>query len=129
MNKDLNLNSFAALIGIDWADQKHDFCLKDNHTKDIEYSKFLHKPAAIEEWALSLRKRFNGQKIAIALELKTGPLVHALLRYDFIVIVPISPQALAKYREVFPKVEPRMIQAMLILLLIFSLAIQTDLNP
>jgi len=99
--KILNIDTFAALIGIDWADTKHDICLQAKGANKLVYSQIQHKPEAIETWALSLRKRFEGEKIAIALELKSGPLVHALLCYDFITLVPICPKGLSKYRESF----------------------------
>jgi len=55
----------------------------------------------LTEWALALQKRFHNKPIAICLELKAGPVVHALLKYSFIVIYPVPPKALAKYREAF----------------------------
>jgi transposase len=39
--------------------------------------------------------------IAIALELAQGPIVYALQKYDFLVLFPINPSTLAKYREAF----------------------------
>jgi len=92
---------FAACIGLDWADRKHDFCLKTSESETLEYGIFEHTPEFIEEWALSLQKRFNGQPVAICLELKAGPLVYALLKYSFIVLFPIPHKALSKYREAF----------------------------
>lgn len=92
---------YAAYIGLDWADTKHDICLKVSGEKTLEYTTIEHTPEAIEEWVLSLQERFNNQPIAICLELKTGPIVYALLKYAFITLFPIAPSALAKYREVF----------------------------
>lgn len=45
---------FAAFIGLDWANQKHDFCLKCTDSESLEYGVFQHTPEAIDEWALSL---------------------------------------------------------------------------
>jgi transposase len=92
---------FVAHIGLDWADCKHDFCLKPSDSEQFEYGCISHTPESIEEWALALQKRFNNQPIAICLELKAGPIVYALLKYNFIVLYPIPPKALAKYREAF----------------------------
>jgi transposase len=39
--------------------------------------------------------------MAVALELCKGPLVYALQKYDFLVIFPVNPSTLAKYREAF----------------------------
>lgn len=92
---------YAAYIGLDWADQKHDFCLKYNDTENLEYGVFKHTPESIDEWAFSLQERFNNQPVAIYLELKAGPVVYALLKYNFIVLFPVPPKALSKYREAF----------------------------
>ena len=92
---------YAASIGLDWADQKHDFCLQPSGTESFEYGILQHSPESIDEWALSLQKRFNNQPVAICLELKAGPVVYALLKYNFIVLFPVPPKALAKYREAF----------------------------
>ncbi len=57
----------------------------------MEYGIFEHTPESIEEWAPSLQKKFNNQPVAICLELKSGTLVYALLKYNFIVLFPIHP--------------------------------------
>ena len=92
---------FIAQIGLDWADQKHDFCLQSSDSDVCEYGTIRHTPESIEDWALALQKRFHNQPVAICLELKAGPVVYALLKYNFIVLFPISPKALSKYREAF----------------------------
>jgi len=92
---------FAALIGLDWADKKHDICLLDQQQTKEEYSVIKHNPEAIHEWALALQERFKNEPIAICLELKAGPVVYALLKYSFITLFPISPKALSKYRDSF----------------------------
>ncbi len=42
-----------------------------------------------------------GGTIAVALELSKGPIVYALQKYDFIVLFPVNPSTLAKYRQAF----------------------------
>jgi len=59
-----------------------------------------HRPEAIEQWARALHQRFGGP-IAVCLEMAKGPLVHALQRYGFLVLFPVNPATLAKYREAF----------------------------
>ena len=95
------MEHFAAFVGIDWSDQKHDLCLVDNSTGKKERLVLKHTPEALDEWAISLRTRFAGQKIAVCLEQSRGPLIYALLKYDFFVLYPINPTTLAKYREAF----------------------------
>ena len=55
----------------------------------------------IAAWATDLLQRFEGQPIAIALELNKGPLVEALRKYDGLVLFPSNPLMLARYRQAF----------------------------
>jgi transposase len=91
---------FSAFIGVDWADAKHDVCLLSADGAEREFDGFAHRVDRIEQWARALHQRFGGP-IAVALELTKGPLVSALMKYDFFVLFPINPTTLAKYREAF----------------------------
>ena len=95
------MSEYAALVSIDWADQQHAVCLLDPNTGAREQTIVKHTPAALQEWALALRQRFAGQPIAVCLEQSRGPLIYALLQYDFFVLYPINPATLAKYRQAF----------------------------
>jgi transposase len=92
---------FAALVGLDWADAKHDVCLQATGTARREFLSFEHRPEAIDAWVQTLRTRFNGRPIAVCLELNKGPIVSALRKYDFLVLFPVNPLTVAKYREAF----------------------------
>lgn len=92
---------FAALVGIDWSDPKHDLCLVDTTTGTQELSVISHTPEALNEWALGLRTRFGGAKGAVCLEQSRGPLIYALLKYDFLILYPVNPKTLARFREAF----------------------------
>ncbi len=92
---------YAALIGIDWSDRKHDLCLVDTATGNRELSVIPHTPESLNEWARSLRARFGGAKIAVCLEQARGSLIYALMKYDFLVLYPINPQMLSRFREAF----------------------------
>jgi transposase len=94
-------NTFAAFVGIDWADAKHDGCLQATGAATRECFQLEHTPEAIDAWVTTLRTRFHGQPVAICLELNKGPLVFALRKYDFLVLFPINPLTLARYREAF----------------------------
>jgi transposase len=93
--------AFAAFVGLDWADAKHDGCLQAAGSTKRECFRLEHTPEAIDAWVSMLRTRFNGQPVAICLELDKGPLVSALRQYDFLVLFPINPLTLARYREAF----------------------------
>src|ERR1700731_2684390 len=94
------MQQFAAYVGIDWADRKHDFCLQAGGEDTVEFGCFPHRVECIDEWARALHQRFGGP-IAVALELAKGPIVSALQKYDFFTLFPINPSTLAKYREAF----------------------------
>jgi transposase len=95
------MTQYAAYLGIDWADQKHDLCLVDAVTGKQSKQVLPHTPQAIAEYFTNLRQRYPGQQIAVGLEQSRGPLLFALLQYDFLVLYPINPTTLAKYREAF----------------------------
>src|SRR5258708_405667 len=95
------MTEYAALVAIDWADQQHAVCLLDPSTGERQQAIVKHTPQALQEWALSLRQRFAGGPIAVCLEQSRGPLLYALLQYDFFVLYPINPATLAKYRQAF----------------------------
>ena len=95
------LGRFAALIGLDWADGKHAICLQAADTGEREADELEHRPEAIDEWARGLRQRFGGRPVGLTLELAKGPIVYALRKYEFIVLFPLNPATLAKYREMF----------------------------
>src|SRR6184192_4620687 len=95
------MSEYGALVSIDWADQQHAVCLLDLSTGAREQTIVKHTPQALQEWALDLRQRFAGQPIAVCLEQSRGPLIYALLKYDFLVLYPINPATLAKYRQAF----------------------------
>ena len=99
--KAYNVNDFAALIGIDWADTKHDICEHPNNTEKHHYSIIKSKPEALHEWAMSLKLRYPNQQIAVACELKKGPLIYALAKYNHLTLFTINPSSVANYRKAF----------------------------
>jgi len=101
LNNDNTQNNYAAFIAIDWADQKHAFCLKVAGETKKETGTLEQKPEVIGPWIAKLRERFGGRAVAVALEQSRGALIHALLAYDFIVLYPIHPTTVARFREAF----------------------------
>src|SRR5215510_8960264 len=93
--------AFAAFVGLDWADAKHEVCLQAAGTAQREFLSLAHRPEAIDVWGQTLRTRFNGQPVAVCLELTKGPIVSALRNYDFLVLFPVHPLTVATYREAF----------------------------
>jgi transposase len=93
-------DEFSVLIGLDWANKKHDICLQSTDESTRCFEVIQSSPEAIECWIQGVHKRFKGQ-IAIALELDKGPIVYALQKYDYVTIFPVHPLMLSKYRQVF----------------------------
>lgn len=91
----------AACIGLDWADERHDVCLQEAGSTTIEKAKVSQTPEALAEWIAALRQRFGGRYVGICLETSHGPVVSALLEHDFIVLYPVNPKSLKRFRETF----------------------------
>nr|ART35747.1 B75 [uncultured bacterium] len=91
---------FGAYVGIDWADQTHVISLRAGNSQ-VERCELPHKPEHISKWVSGLQQRFPGQRIAVALEQSRGALIYALMSYDCLVLYPVNPKAVAKYREAF----------------------------
>jgi transposase len=92
---------FAAYIGIDWADQTHFVSLRAADTQEVERYKLEHKPEVLAQWVSDLQSRFPGGRVAVTLEQSRGALIYALMSYQFLVLYPVNPKALAKFREAF----------------------------
>ena len=104
MNDTNNTNApdtFAAFVAVDWADEKHAFTLQAAGQKQKESGTLEQKPELIGAWVAALRERCGGRPAAVAVEQSRGALIHALLSYDFLVIFPIHPTTVAKFREAF----------------------------
>lgn len=101
MMKVFSPHDFAALIGIDWADKKHDICEYSKQKQHFAFSVITSSPKAIDDWANALKKRYPNQQIAISCELKKGPLIYALSKHHHLTLFPINPSTVAKYRKAF----------------------------
>ena len=100
-NDEENQNNYAAFIAIDWADKQHAFSLQAAGQARKETGTLEQKPEVIGPWVARLRERFGGRPVAVAVEQSRGALIHALMTYDFIVIYPLHPTTVARFREAF----------------------------
>lgn len=91
----------AAVIGMDWADQHHDVSLQEIGSPHVETYRLPHTPEALADWLGKLRQRFQGRPIGVAVETSRGPLIHALLEYEFVVLYPVNPRSLKRFRQTF----------------------------
>jgi transposase len=92
---------FKATIGLDWADQQHDLWIQPEGSPKREHLVLEQTPEALHTWIAKARERFQNGPIAIAVETSRGPVIWALMAYDFIVLYPVNPKALKDYRGVF----------------------------
>ena len=93
------MQSFQVVIGLDWADEKHTICLVDQKKDAKEFGCLEQSPEAISAWANSLRRRFPESRIAVCLEQSRGALIYALMKFEFLTLVPVNPKQLASFRE------------------------------
>ena len=93
--------TLAALVAIDWADQKHDIALQPAGATTPECFQLEHRPEVLAGWIAQLRERFGGAKVAVALEQKRGALIHALMGHEFLILYPVNPATLANLRKAF----------------------------
>ncbi len=91
----------VAWVGLDWADQRHEIRLQAAGSTHPESCTVEQKPEALHAWVAELRARFPQGRIALALEQSRGAVIFALMNYDFLLLYPVPPQALANYRAAF----------------------------
>jgi transposase len=97
----MDQQDFAAYIGLDWGDRQHALHLRIPEQRNSESFQLEQKPEALHEWIAQLRNRFHTGRVAVAIEQRKGAVIHALMMYDFLILYPINPKALARYREAF----------------------------
>lgn len=97
------IKEISVWVGVDWADKAHAYALRRVGSEKIATGRFVQRATAIDEWVSSLRKLSGGGKVAIALEQSKGGLIFALMKYSFLVLYPINPNTLAKYREAWAR--------------------------
>jgi len=93
--------AMVACVGLDWGDTRHAVQLQVVDGGAIESLDLEQKPDVLHAWVAQLRQRFHGRPVGIAVEQRKGAVMHALMAYDFLVLFPVNPKALARYREAF----------------------------
>ncbi len=88
-------------IGMDWADQKHDIYVIDQNGKGF-HRELDHSAENIDAWVGDMLKLAGGKPIAIMLEQSRGALIYALMFREDVLLYPINPKQLARYRESYP---------------------------
>src|SRR5438105_1957224 len=91
----------AAFVGLDWADQKHVVTLQVANSDERHRFNLDHTPEALQSWIQSLRDRFAGKPVAIAVEQTRGSLIYALMHVDFLYMYPVTQQTLCSLLYAF----------------------------
>src|SRR5215468_904837 len=89
----------VAWMGVDWADEGHHVWEYNVETGGKEKYAVQHSAESLQEWLSEVRSRYAGKPVAVVVEQARGGLIYALMNTDFIVIYPVNPQSLAKYRK------------------------------
>lgn len=98
---EIDRESIAAYVGIDWADKEHAVAMFVVETGQREIYKLKQDPEALADWIQKLQERFGGRKVAIAMEQRRGGLIYALMSYEFLILYPVNPLTLSRFREAF----------------------------
>lgn len=93
--------ALVACVGLDWGDTRHAVQLQGVDGGAVDSLDLEQTPDVLHAWVAQLRQRFHGRPVGIAIEQRKGAVIHALMAYDFLVLYPVNPKALARYREAF----------------------------
>jgi len=89
------------LVGIDWADREHVYCLMDEAGTTLSTGTMEHTAEGLEHFMTGVRARVQAaNEVLVAIETSHGPLVGALLDQGFTVYA-INPKAVERHRERF----------------------------
>lgn len=88
-------------IGLDWADKKHYLALLLPGAQKPTPHIVEQTPEALDAFFLNLRQQHPGNIIGVCLEQSRGPVIYALMKYDFVVIYPVNPRSLSDFRRTF----------------------------
>jgi transposase len=89
------------LVGIDWADKEHVYCLMDDAGTTLSTGTIEHTAEGLEQFMTAVRARVQTpHDVLVALETSHGPLVGTLLDQGFTVYA-INPKAVERHRDRF----------------------------
>ncbi|HYE32226.1 MAG TPA: transposase [Methylomirabilota bacterium] len=88
-------------VGLDWAKEKHDICLRQGFNGPAETMQIKHTPEALAHWMESLQQRARGGRIRIALEQSCGGLLNFLADQPNLEICLPNPKTISRLRDAF----------------------------
>jgi hypothetical protein len=91
---------FAAFVGIDWADAKHDICQLLPGEEEARHVQIENTAEALHDWVLKLIEEFGARgNIYVATEKARGALLYTLMQYPQLTLFPLNSKATGKLRE------------------------------
>ena len=88
-------------IGLDWADKKHYLVVRRPGASSPTSHDVDQKPEELDAFFLKLHQEYPEAQLGVCIEQSRGPVIYALMKYDFVVIYPINPRSLADFRKAF----------------------------
>lgn len=92
-------SNYNVIIGIDWADQKHDLAIFSNG--ETESKQISSKPKTLHNFFLDLCEKNKWQKVAVIIEKNSNMIMHILSSISRIDIYAVHPNTAASYRDTF----------------------------
>lgn len=87
-------------IGIDRSDQTIDYCSLDSSSRTLEQEKISSSPESLQQWLSALLDQLpSGKTIALCIEQPCDNLIHFFKRFDRVLIYPVNPALIKRYRE------------------------------
>lgn len=92
---------YDLVIGLDRSDTKADLHLINTRTGECRSETISTSPEALWEWLLQLRQLHPQARVGVCLEQPAVHLIPFLETYNWIILYPINPITLQKFREAF----------------------------
>jgi len=95
------LDTYPVIIGIDWADDKHDAFVYDTSSEEGEEQTVDTYPAPLLRWLLELAYEFEADRVLVCVEDNDTRLHHTLKCHSFVDLVEFNTDTLNHFRETF----------------------------
>ena len=96
----INPDSDSVLIGLDWAKDKHDYCLQTPEG-EYEFGQIEQNYIKLHDWLDCLSGRFEGRRLTICMEAGRDPLLWRLETHENVDLFVVNTTTAARYRKTF----------------------------
>ena len=96
----INPDSDSVLIGLDWAKDKHDYCLQTPEG-EYEFGQIEQDYIKLHDWLDCLYGRFEGRRLTICMEAGRDPLLWRLETHEQVNLFVVNTTTAARYRKTF----------------------------